>query len=510
MSTTAAGWVRVSWSLLLLLAPAGLAAQEYRDPPEVLRDASGRGAADIRAEFDANHDPQAAAEMLDQVWDRLVFYTVADALPGEELHAVRGLRAYRYLAEIGRTDKQLGAGSGGPGTTTLSEKPGIAELIALAMEHGAIERSTDGTGLTLSTSPYAFVRLIQPDNAVNYDRFGLWRRLGVSATFDLQGQDPASAGAVDFKQLAEWSLRLRILGDRSTRSPGFTRRWNAVVQPKVQERINALSSAIKITLDSTPALRAAADEADRRLTADIAGYLTSSAGTPAEEREAALTGMILTALRSGVYEPVAAGAIPLSQPVHQEIGRAVDRLVAAHQELFQSEEDLGGILDELDKSLLLTAAFTRHTAGADSAYSDLQLLFEDRVAPFNAVANAFLSIYDRPATSVGQTKVRDYGASVDLEGEVHNPFGRKGADGVVQPITLSVGYRLSRLKAADQMVHVAQARASIPISTGVELPISVTYASRTDLVDEDHVRGHFGLSLDLDKLYALGRALSGN
>ncbi len=102
----------------------------------MLPDAAARGAADIRAEFDSTHDAVMASELLDEFWDRLVFYTVADALPGDQLHAVRGLRAYRYLAEVPRTDKQVGSSSGAPGSTTLSEKPGIAELLAPAVEHG--------------------------------------------------------------------------------------------------------------------------------------------------------------------------------------------------------------------------------------------------------------------------------------------------------------------------------------------------------------------------------------
>lgn len=493
---------------LVLLLPVTGYAQGYRNPPAVLSDAAARGAADIRAEFDSTHDAANAAGLLDEFWNRLVFYTVADALPGDDLHAIRGLAAYRYLAEVTRTDKQTGAASGAPGSTTLSEHAGIAELLALAVEHGAVESSTDGTGLTLSTSPYAFVRLLEPDNAANFDRFGLWRRLGASATFNLASSAPV-AGTVDFKQLSAWSLRLRILGDRSTRSPAFTRRWIEVVQPKVQARLNALTGAIRATVDGTPALRTAADDANGRLLSTISAYLGSSGNVSATDREAALTAMILSALHESVYDPVAGGTIQLPAPVRQQLDQSVDRLVTAHQDLFQSEEELGGILDDLNHSLLLTAAFTRHTAAADSAYSDLRLMFEDRVAPFDAVVNAFVSIYDPSAIVPGQSRVRDYGASVDLEGKVANPFGRKSAADVVEPVMLSVGYRLSRLEGADQMVHIVQAKASIPISAGVELPISLTWASRTSLIDEDHVRGNFGISLDLDKLYALGRALTG-
>ncbi|HSE44580.1 MAG TPA: hypothetical protein VLA89_04550, partial [Gemmatimonadales bacterium] len=211
----------------LLFPAAGAVAQEYESPPEVLRDAASRGAADIVSDLEDGSSPSDAADKLDQVWDRLVFYTVADALPGDDPHEVRGLQAYRYLAELGRTDKQLGASSSGPGSTSLAEKPGIPELLALALEHGAIEQSVNGTGLTLSTSPYAFVRLLQPDNAANFDQYGLWRRIGGSVTFDMRSEDPTIAN-LDINQVAEWSLRVRVIGDRSTRTGKFTKRWTEV------------------------------------------------------------------------------------------------------------------------------------------------------------------------------------------------------------------------------------------------------------------------------------------
>jgi hypothetical protein len=71
-------------------------------------------------------------------------------------------------------------------------------------------------------------------------------------------------------------------------------------------------------------------------------------------------------------------------------------------------------------------------------------------------------------------KVPDYGASLDIEGEVGDPFGGRRAGDVVEPITLSVGYQLSRLEKGDEMVHIAQAKASIPISAGGTLPLAMT------------------------------------
>jgi hypothetical protein len=498
--------------LALALHPARpVHAQQYPSPPEVLSDAATRAATAIESEFAAGNDAAAAAVELEQAWPKLVYYTVADALPGDELHLLRGLRAYRYLAEVTRTDKQTGASASGPGSTTLSQKPGFAELLAFAVEHGAVEQTTNGTGVTLSTSPYAFVRLVEPDNAENFERFGFWRRIGASATLNTSTDEPAAAGDEPLKQLAEWSVRLRVLGDRSTRSPAFTRKWQADIQPAIQKRLDKLIGGVSATINGSAEVRDASRNTSVRLGAEIQRYLTEHAGAPAEERVPAMARMILDTLYKTVYEPVAGGSLAIDEATRRNIVASVAGLAQAHQDLVQAQAAQTGLLEELGHSLLLTLEYTHHAkAAAVTGFSDMRVLFEDHVAPFNVVANAFLSLYDDPDETLGQDKVRDYGASVDVEGEVANPFGRRSRADVAQPITLSVGYQLSRLEEGDEMVHLAQAKASIPISAGVALPLSVTYASRAVLVDEDHVRGNFGLSLDLDKLYALSKAFVGD
>ena len=495
----------VAW---LCLPCSALRAQEYESPPEVLRDAASRGAADILSELERGTQAAEAAELLDQVWNRLVFYTVADALPGDDPHEVRGLQAYRYLAELGRTDKQLGATSSGPGSTSLAEKPGIPELLALALEHGAIEQSVNGTGLTLSTSPYAFVRLLEPDNAANFEQYGLWRRIGGSVTFDMRTEDPTVAN-VDINQVAEWSVRVRVIGDRSTRTKKFTQRWSEVVQPKIQARLNALSGGISKALNGSPELRDAADASSEVLKGQIAGYLESSDGVPREQRIETITAMTLSALKTTVFDPISESRIALSEETFRGITVAMSGLVKAHQDLFSAQQDLGGILDELNRSPLLTVAFTHHTKVQGSAFSDAKLLFETHVAPFDAVVNGFISWYDHPDPAFNQESVRDFGGTVELAGSVKNPFGRSRKLDVVEPILISATYQLSRLEEANDAIHIAQVKVSIPVTTGVTLPLSVTYASRTDLIDEDEVRGNFGFSLDLDKLYALAHAFTG-
>lgn len=56
-------------------------------------------------------------------------------------------------------------------------------------------------------------------------------------------------------------------------------------------------------------------------------------------------------------------------------------------------------------------------------------------------------------------------------------------------------------KADDQ--YRAQARFTLPIASGIELPISVTWANRSELIKEDEVRGQIGFTFDTAQLMRL-------
>jgi hypothetical protein len=49
-------------------------------------------------------------------------------------------------------------------------------------------------------------------------------------------------------------------------------------------------------------------------------------------------------------------------------------------------------------------------------------------------------------------------------------------------------------------IYKAQGKLTIPIADGIEFPISVTYANRTELIKEKEVRGQFGFTVDTARL----------
>jgi hypothetical protein len=55
-------------------------------------------------------------------------------------------------------------------------------------------------------------------------------------------------------------------------------------------------------------------------------------------------------------------------------------------------------------------------------------------------------------------------------------------------------------------IHVLQGKVTIPLKgSGVKIPLSISFANRTELIKEKTVRGHIGLTFDLDVLSALRR-----
>src|SRR5438094_219944 len=62
-----------------------------------------------------------------------------------------------------RVDQQLSPGSTASGTTSLVSKAGSAQLLALALDTGALTRSVNGTTATLTTNADQIFRLITND-----------------------------------------------------------------------------------------------------------------------------------------------------------------------------------------------------------------------------------------------------------------------------------------------------------------------------------------------------------
>jgi len=267
----------------------------------------------------------------------IFFYTVADAVSSERMD-LRQLKAYQYMGETARTDKQVGASARAPGSTSAIEKPGFANLLGFAIENGIIQQQTNATSLTLSTSPYAFIAASQGDSADTYQKYDFLNRIGVSANFNLTNQATPLANA-SRKQLNEWSVRVRLLGDRSTRGVDFRNYWNKNIKGKVQRRLVAIVNAARV-IDSDDALRGLSETTKGQLMTSVKAILSSS--DPPDKKTANIKNAALCGLRQLVFDQLSpGGGMTVSAATQSVINSAlVPELISAHEELEQARQGL--------------------------------------------------------------------------------------------------------------------------------------------------------------------------
>jgi len=488
----------------------------YPDAPELVTQAVNEMAANIVERNDVRFFSQNYAQTF--------LYTVADAVIPEAENtdrSIKQLKAYRYLAETARTDKQIGASAKATGSTSAIEKPGFARILGMAVERGAILQNVSGSSLTLSTSPYALYTFNEGgDSQQNYERAGFLNRVGVSATFNIGDSNSAVLANARRSQLSEWSARVRLYGDRSTRSKSFARFWDEQIEPQIKARLVVISKNIG-TIGNTAELKGLEDAKVKMLETFLlnrmaqSDYKNAVSAKDAAKQKSILSNAILCFMRQSVFEPIRNGTVKLSPEIRTQLGTNFIRdLGTALVGLEQARKRLNEKLDDLSKSPLATFAYTNHRVPTGSDYSEFKFLYEQDQTIFRAlklVGNVGFSLYNKPNPTLKQQKFRDFSASLSLEGKSNSPFLKSESD--LSKVTYAFTGSYERMPenkgVTGKQVNLAAAqfKLEIPIVAGVSLPFSVTYANGTEQQKKNHTRGAFGLSFDLDKLMALTKLL---
>ncbi len=448
------------------------------------------------------------------VWNDLILYTFAHAVaPDNAKVTIQNLTVYRYLGETARTDKQQGSVPDGAGSTSLVEKAGLTTFLSYAIEHGAIQESVSGSTVTLRGSPYGLFTLSSGgDTPENYENYALWRRLNVSASFNIENPSQPLQ-SVKQKQLANYSVSAALYGDRSTRSKRFQKLWKEKYDPAIVRRLGVLSAGesklFNELLASDPEVFERFRGVRIKLEQDVVSFCKDKTELTDTDKQV-LAEKYLRVLYDTIYDPIRTTDASKKRDVPATIrdylnNTVVPSLISAHEALEQARKDLDADIAQFNKQPLLTFEYTNQRKAMVSGYSELKLLFDGRVAPLDLTANAGISFYNTPNPSLNQSKTRDFYGSLELQGASKNPFRVNLKD--LSKVTYSLSTRLERMKETRANVAVVQIKIEIPIATALSLPFSFSYANRTELINEKEVKGHFGLTLDLDKLFAITRSL---
>jgi hypothetical protein len=480
----------------------------YTNAPEILSDlATNLAIAVINA-----NDPDLSV----QAGTQMVLYTLLDAASARSSELIHGLEAYRYIGETARTDKQLGSSGDSDGAVSAIEKPGFAQLLGFALEHGGITKENDGTNLTLSTSLYSLYALGTKDTAENYARAGILNRVGVAATFAVDNKDNELANARR-NNLSQWSAKVRLFGDRSSRSPGFQKMFAEKIKPAIQARLRSLGRPMEALATSNAGYSALEDAALDDLPNQVRARMACPdyKAADADQKQQILSAVILGRLHTAVYGPVHNHTFDLDA---NDLGRIEQEFLPNIKEALDAyvlaDTELKNIFSDLQRGPLLTFAYTNHRIPTASDYSETKFLFEQDkglFAPLKLSTNVGVSFYNRPNRSLNQQKTRDFSAALSFEGASDSPFTEAENK---SKITYSFVGRYQRLfenrgvrgRTAD--IGTLQFITEVPLFKGLSIPFSVTYSSATEEEKKQGFRFNFGTRLDMDKLFDLLRANS--
>lgn len=417
-------------------------------------------------------------------------------------------------AEQSRQDKQPGTTSSSAGTTSLVSKGSSPSLFGFALEHGGFTQTTDGNTITFRGNAVNSIRALMKSTYLGSYELGekdplvvYLAKLSLGISFDASGNQSSTAqGFVPTSNsLSGFSAKYEIYNHRDPRDSRWRKSWNQIVASlgeKVATPLAELDAAIRASPGyhetwETPTFRELEALPNDPMEAQIQKVLQDAGDL----------------FREHYWNLLAVQA-------------AVERFTGSTLTYLKEEDDL---LSSIRKTPLVTVEynFTRQlTTNNQSiiatqpnqklpALSNVNLVLEKGLAGANApelTLNAGGTWFDSAnSADPNRGRVRDYRVSLQLDvplkeiqnigkptvslsgqflGLLNEPLGQK--------VTLN-GVAIDR----RGNIGVFQAKLSVPVKdSGVKIPISFTYASRTELIKEKDVRGNIGITFDLDTLFS--------
>ncbi len=394
------------------------------------------------------------------------------------------------VLEEARVDKQVGGDSGNSGSTSLVSKGSIPSVLGLAVERGALTQDIDGTTITFRGNPVGIVKALGKSGFIeSYDDDSqsarLLRKFSFAVSFDSSRGQQAGTLTGDLQQLSSYSFRFDIFNKRDPRNRSYRENWTNLIKGLGQQIADS-QSRLSSPLDND---------------AGFSNWLKSAQqaiiNAPAEDVEKVMKDQLLNQLAK----------VSIGQDIRKEL-----EIFAPLVDSYLS--DRNNILELASNAPIITFEYT-NTRRTDPLpdLSNFKLIAETGIFKGKAdlTANASFTLFNSlPAGRAD--RLRDF----QFAGQLDVPLGEVQKIGNFV-LSFSGMYKRRFLKAAmfeDEMLNLAmkdrsrdtaigQVKLTIPVKgSGVKIPISVTFANRTELIKEKEVRGNIGITFDLDSIFA--------
>lgn len=383
-------------------------------------------------------------------------------IPQAQEKAKRHLAAKTPLAVPSAV--QIAAPSAGGTSTSLVDGAGFPSLLGLAIESGLVE-SDDGV-FTISVNPFAFLALADPEvmwDQHKYSEHKDLRRWGGSVSLggkgeafdrDGDGQEDDPLEAKELGDIVTWELKYRV--NNKTRD-----RRDA-------ENFQKLTDVVRPLAD---------------LKAESISEIFQTFGEQFKEK--------LKDKPDACYTEGRTREILTRPAVKAKLDAILDvskRIEAAASEVFK----------EIDRQPIWTLVLGGTQRGSEFGADSLKVALRGSLGKSNV--------------NLEWSRTEDLAGSEDPEtfkaGYEYSGFLLKDSAWVKDGIKASVAATYEHFSNVPDTKHDTIATVGLkleyPISEGLALPISVTWANHTDLLtDEEELRGHVGFTFDLSKLLSL-------
>ncbi len=418
-------------------------------------------------------------------------------------------------AEEKRLDKQPGASNTAAGSTSLVNTGSAPWLMGLALEHGGLTQSTDGTTVTLRGNIVNSIRTLVDSTYLGSYKIGqddplvqYLSKMSLGVSFDTSSS-PASSSQSFSSGLNSFSgalVHYEIYNHRDPRDRKWAGKWDQLMA----------TSGVQLAMKYTN-LNAAVRRNDQRFSTWLSSQVDSIVSLPAAELDQQLPPALENVVKSFSDN---FWNLPELQAALADFTAGISRYVA--------EEDT--VYGELKSTPIATIEYNFVRQNLPTAQtvsptqpnlrvpdlSNMVLILERGFAGVNTpelTLNASSTWFN--STAVGRGRLRDARASlqliVPLRKEIQNigrftlSFSAQYQKLFEEPLGQRVllnGVAINRTGG----IGAFQSKLLIPVKgSGVKIPISFTYANRTELIRENDVRGNIGITFDLDSLFANGK-----
>jgi hypothetical protein len=423
--------------------------------------------------------------------------------------------------EDARIDKQIGAPASPAGSTSLVSKGAVPSILAFAVENGALTQTTSATTATFRGTLVGWLDLVKNQGFIaSYEDDSAFvrqlRRVSYSLTLNTDtgtAATPAPSGIAAItpqaikaelertkKQLAGYSVRVAIWDQRDPRTASNRAAVATVLDTQGVELLKA-DRAFDAFLASAEYTRKWFPE-----TVDLLG-----------DTSRRLSG---TDIQRILYQRLEALRLLMVSRIPNFNDEVAKNLLA-----FQAfDKARARLFTAMQKRPLVAVEYVNARAHDLPDKSTARVIAEGQWGPrLDLTANVAVTLQHEGTVklpepqSIGGT--RDFQAAAQLEIPLASIEKRVAAGTGIGAPVIGIAYLTEKLteRAAVSFagntftvdpgwIHVIQAKVTVPVKgSGVKIPLSLSYANRTELLKEKEVRGHIGVTFDMDVLSSVLR-----